>query len=89
MASTGPLPPQVDVDLRSVLEAIHAGTYRPDTNGEPPLEAIDTISQVWPQKPSNKNLHVFVTILRRISRPTLSDTVGQYVIRLFVPAQVI
>jgi hypothetical protein len=70
------------VDVRSVKEIVSAGTYRPDTNGESPLRAITTISEIWPQQPPNQNLHVFVTISGSIGRPTLSNTASQYFIRL-------
>ena len=64
MASHGLWHPQVDVDYNALETRIRISTggYRP-TRNDPVLDAMNTISDVWPQPPYRR-LHVFVDLPR-------------------------
>ena len=59
-ANVGLSHPQIDVDARdrAVKESIKAGQYQPLPLPEP-LEAMETISVIWPGPPNNR-LQVFI-----------------------------
>jgi hypothetical protein len=65
MAPVGLLHPQVDVDFDAVKTRISCGEYRPDIN-DLSLQTVDAItsriSEVWPEPPPDRHLHVFVSL---------------------------
>jgi len=77
------------VDLAGIEEDIYAGKYRLNTAHEQPLRDIKHISEVWPQPPSEDQLHVYVTLPANMGSPTPVGTTGEYFIRLFTPAHCI
>jgi len=79
---------QIDVDPRdrAIKDLIDAGRYRPTVNNQP-LEAIDTISDVWPEQPPNKHLHIFVSLPAGVGSPTLLYDGSVCFIRRLAPAQ--
>ena len=83
MASAGLLHPQIDVNPREIKDLIR---YRPSDNDQS-LDAMETISDVWPAQPPNKHLHVFVSLPSGMGSPTLAYDGGECFIRLFALAQ--
>jgi hypothetical protein len=75
------LHPQVDVDPldRATRDLISAGRYRPPSDHQL-LNALDTLSNVWPVQPPSNHLHIFVDLPAGGS-PTLVQTAGE--LRLF------
>ena len=72
------------MDLVEVEDDIFRGKYRFDTADKQPLEPSESISQVWPQSPSKKQLHIYVTVTNpKIGSPPLVDA-GEYFLYLFV-----
>ena len=49
------------MSLTLVKDAISSGQYNPDLKDEP-LSAQTNISKIWPEQPSDENLHVFVRL---------------------------
>ena len=66
------------MDLRRIAKDISNDKYRfePETK-DTPLLFIDTISDVWPEKPPKDRLHVYVSV----------NKTGECFIRLFAPPQ--
>jgi hypothetical protein len=63
MSSVGLLHPQIDVDYdETIKERIADGQYQPQFLPPKPLSAMDTISDVWPESPPKKHLHVFIRL---------------------------
>ena len=50
------------MDLVGIEDDIYAGKYRFNTVNEQPLRDTKKLSQVWPQPPSEDQLHVYVTL---------------------------
>ena len=73
------------MDLVGIEDDIYSGKYRFNTANEQPLRDTKKLSQVWPQPPSEDQLHVYVTLPANMGRPTPVDTTGEYFIRLFTP----
>ena len=90
MASAGLLYPQIDVDPEdpAIASSIESGQYRPPSNNSL-LKPMKTISDVWPEKPPDKHLHVFVGLPGGVISPNLGYDGGECFIRLFAPAQTI
>src|SRR5229473_889405 len=62
MAPACLLHPQIDVDPRdpSTQDLIKNGQYRPPSKQW--LDPMEPISDVWPEQPSGKRVHVFVSL---------------------------
>jgi hypothetical protein len=72
------------VDLGEIEDDIYNGKYRFDTADKQPLRPSKIISQVWPQLPSEDQLHIYVTVPKPdIGSPALVDA-GEYFLYLFV-----
>ena len=72
------------MDLGEIEDDISNGKYRFDTADKLPLDPSTSISQVWPQLPSEDLLHIYVTVPKPdIGSPTLVDA-GEYFLYLFV-----
>jgi len=56
-----------------------------ETGEKEPLEAINMVSDVWPQPPSRNQIHIYITLRPGMSL-TLVQRAGEYFMRLFVPA---
>ena len=70
MASAGLLHPQVHVDMDAVENRISNGGYQPDANDQPqPLQTVliitSPLSDVWPEPPPDRHLHIFVRLPHR------------------------
>ena len=74
------------MDFDGIVDDIYAGKYRFSTANQQPLQDIKDISEVWPQPPSDDQLHVYVTLPANMGSPTPVDTIDEYFIRLFTPA---
>jgi len=79
---------QIDVDLLdSVIEKrIREGQYLPPSGACQLLTPIASISDVWPGRPPNKHLHVFVS-QPAVGSPAIVDMGGEPFIRLVDQAQ--
>ena len=90
MAPAGLLYLQINVDPRDgkIKDLIEHGQYQPPSDS-PSLDPMETISDVWPEKPPDKHLHVFVGLPRGVVSPNFSYDGGECFIRLFAPAQTI
>jgi hypothetical protein len=75
MSSVGLLHPQIDVEAQNqaIKESIADGRYQPQLSLPEPLYAMDTISDVWPERPPNNRLHVFISLPSEAKRPRLDD----------------
>ena len=66
---------------------IYKGEYRLDPANVQPLRDRKYIFDVWPELPSDGQLHVYVSVPTSMGSTTLSDTTGEYFIRLFTLTQ--
>ena len=66
-------------------DAIHKGDYRFKTTDDQLLWETKRISDIWPQLPSDRQLHIYVTLSASagMGSPTFSDVAGEYFMRFF------
>lgn len=66
---------------------IYDGKYQLDPANVQPLRDRKKISDVWPELPSDGQLHVCVSLPTSMGSPTLWNTTREYFVRLFAPAR--
>ena len=75
------------MDLVGIDDDIYDSNYRFNTANKQPLRSTRKLFQVWPQSPSEDQLHIYVTLPANMGSPILVDAVGKYSMRLFVPSE--
>lgn len=81
--NTGLLHPQIDADLRDVKgDILSNGHYRPPADGQL-LWPEDTVSDIWPEPPPGRCIHVFIRLSSAVS--TAHDAGGECFIYFALP----